>query len=234
MPQKQGFRIRNSGFGQPAEVLISKFATSRNRLILNPVFRIPTMTNKFEPTPEFWQALNESAQLLRQNRPGEAAALLEPLQQQAPGQVDVAINLGGAYILQRKWNKAVRVLQEAVAARPENVMLWTNLAAAHLGNLQTAGPRHQARAIAAYERALALDPAAPNVHYHLGLIYKERNDLANAARYFAEALAVAPHDRDARFWLDRVTERQSAQAPPSQAESSRPDGPSEENNGTPP
>jgi protein O-GlcNAc transferase len=166
---------------------------------------------KMDPTtsPAFHQALNESAILLRQNRPAEAIRLLEPLYAQVPTQVDVAINLGGAYILQRKWNRAVAVLSKAVAEHPEHVMLWVNLAAAQLGNLETAGPKHQARAIAAYERALALDPKTPNVHYHLGLIYKERNDLAQAAYYFEQALAVAPQDRDAQYWLNQITARRA-------------------------
>ena len=49
-------------------------------------------------------ALNESARLLRANRPGEAAEILRPLHSRHPTHADLAINLGGAYILQRKWN----------------------------------------------------------------------------------------------------------------------------------
>jgi tetratricopeptide (TPR) repeat protein len=165
-----------------------------------------SMTMDANLSQSFQQALNESANLLRQNRPAEAIRLLEPLYAQAPTQVDVAINLGGAYILQRKWNRAVAVLSKAVAEHPDHVMLWVNLAAAYLGNLETAGPKHQERAIAAYERALALDPKTPNVHYHLGLIYKERGEWAQAAAYFEQALVVAPQDRDAQYWLKRLSE----------------------------
>jgi protein O-GlcNAc transferase len=170
------------------------------------------MTNRRDRPSDFWQKLNQGAQLLRQNRPGEAIALLEPLAAQDPTQVDVAINLGGAYILQRKWNRAVKVLRKAAAAHPDNVMLWINLAAAHLGNLETAGPRHQEQAIAAYERALALDAAAPNVHYHLGLIHKERGDFAKAVMAFEQALITAPDDRDARDWLVRIQRLLAEQA----------------------
>ena len=116
----------------------------------------------------------------------------------------LAINLGGALILERKWNRAEAILRQATTANPHNIMLWTNLAAAHLGNWETAGPKQQERAIAAYEKALALDPQAPNIHYHLGLIYKERRDWRNAIAYFEQALAVAPNDRDARRWLDQI------------------------------
>lgn len=169
------------------------------------------MTSEIEQTPAFRQALSESARLLQQNRPSEAIALLEALAQQAPDNPDVAINLGGAYILLRKWNKAEAILRRATAENPHNVMMWTNLAAAHLGNLETAGPKQQERAIAAYERALELDPQAPNIHYHLGLIYKERRDWSNAIAYFEQALIVAPADRDARRWLEQIDALRAAE-----------------------
>lgn len=161
------------------------------------------MTEK-ENGDEFRQKLNESARLLRQNRPGEALTVLQPLYEQTPTQADVAINMGGAYILQRKWSRAVAVLSKAAEANPENAMLWTNLAAAQLGNLETAGPKQQERAIAAYERALAIDPQAPNIHYHLGLIYKERGELNRASAFFQRAIEVRPDDQDARYWLEQI------------------------------
>jgi tetratricopeptide (TPR) repeat protein len=157
-------------------------------------------------TDEFRRQLRASARLLQENRPAEALEILLPLYNAAPTDPDVAINLGGAYILQRKWNRAVRVLRQAADTHPDNAMLWTNLAAAYLGNLALAGPQHQKQAIAAYERVLEIDANAPNVHYHLGLIYKERGELAQARHYFARALEVNPLDRDARTWLKRLAE----------------------------
>ncbi len=148
--------------------------------------------------------LNESARLLRANRPGEAMKVLEDLVREYPDDPDVAINMGGALILQRKWNRAVKLLEEAVARHPDNALLWSNLAAAYLGRLETAGPRQQERAIRAYEKALQVDPNVPNVHYHLGLIYKERGDLKRASAHFQRALEVNPQDRDARYWLRRL------------------------------
>ena len=131
--------------------------------------------------------------------------MLLPLYDEAPEHPDVLINLSGAYVLQRKWNQAVKVLNEAVKLHPANAMLWTNLGAAQLGRLETAGPQQQAKAINAYQRALQVNPQAPNVHYHLGLIYKERGELSRASAFFQRALEVNPADQDARFWLDRLT-----------------------------
>jgi tetratricopeptide (TPR) repeat protein len=156
--------------------------------------------------PQFRQALNESARLLSANRPGEAARILETLRKEHPHDPDIAINLGGALILQRKWNRAVTVLESAAKTHPDNAMLWSNLAAAYLGRLETAGPKQQEKAISAYERAIQLDPKAPNVHYHLGLIHKERGSLERAYAHFQRASEVNPADRDARFWIDRLGE----------------------------
>jgi tetratricopeptide (TPR) repeat protein len=155
--------------------------------------------------PEFHLALNESARLLGQNRPGEALEKLQSLYAQAPEHPDVLINLSGAYVLQRKWNRAVQLLNQAVKLHPHNTMLWMNLGAAELGRLETAGPRQQEKAIIAYQRALMVDPETPNAHYHLGLIYKERGELSRAAAFFQRALEVNSADRDARYWLDRLT-----------------------------
>ena len=171
--------------------------------------------------PDFQTIINDSAKLLQQNRPGEAVGLLEPLYKETPTHPDVAINLGGAYILQRKWDRAVRVLAKAAEANPENVMLWINLGAAHLGNLQTAGPKQQARAIQAYERALHIDSAAPNVHYHLGLIYKERGEFNRATAFFQRALEVRPSDQDARYWIDKLATFQAQAAENAAAQPTR-------------
>lgn len=137
---------------------------------------------------------------------------LLPLWEMAPTNPDVAINLGGAYILQGKWNKAERVLSRAAELHPDNVMIWINLGAAHLGRLELSGPKQQERAIRAYERALALDPRAPNVHYHLGLIHKDRGDIDQAAYAFERALEVDPADRDAKYWLDWLARQRQARA----------------------
>ena len=161
---------------------------------------------------EFQRALTEGAWLLRTNQPAEALDRLMPLYEIAPTNADVAINVGGAYILQGKWNKAVQVLSKAAELHPDNVMIWTNLGAAHLGRLELAGPQQQERAIRAYEKALAIDPKTPNIHYHLGLIHKDRGDLERAAEAFRQALVVDPTDRDAQRWLDRIDQSMIAQS----------------------
>ena len=148
--------------------------------------------------------LRDGARLLGQRRPGEAVAKLEEAARLLTDDVDVAVNLGGAYILQRRYRKAIPVLERASRLVPDNAMVWVNLAAAYLGQLEVSGPKQQQRAIAAYERALQVDPLTPNVHYNLGLIYKDRQEWHRARAHFHRALEVDPADEDARYWLDRL------------------------------
>ncbi len=148
--------------------------------------------------------VGEGARLLSLRRPGEAAVRLEEARALDSQNVPAAINLGGAYILQSKFRLAVPVLEAASLLEPDNVMVWTNLAAAYLGKLPFASTEDQDRAIKAFERALALDPAVPHVHYNLGLIYLERKDYTRAQEQFALALATDPTDKDAKRYLQKL------------------------------
>lgn len=162
-----------------------------------------TKLDQLDPN-ELSEQLRTSARFLSQNQPEEAVGILEPLYQVLPENFDVACNLGGAYILLRKWDKAVQVLEVATESHPQNAMLWTNLAAAYLGRLDTAGPRQQMRAIHAYKKALEINARTPNVHYYLGLIYKDRKELEQARDAFQQALEINPSDNDALILLNQM------------------------------
>lgn len=156
--------------------------------------------------------LSQGARLLMQGHADQAADKLEQAAVLLPDDPDVAINLGGAYVLLRRHNKAVTVLEHASQLAPTSAMVWTNLAAAYLGTLAISGPQQQAKAINAYEHALELNPTAPNVHYNLGLIFQDRHDWTQARHYFNEALRVNPGDNDARTWLTRIDRLEQEEA----------------------
>ena len=147
----------------------------------------------------------EGARLLAAKRPDEAAEILNEAWGLDPQNIAAAINLGGAYILQGKHERAVPALEAAVRLEPDNPMTWVNLAAAYLGKLPFATQERQDRAIAAFERALAVNPRTPQVHYNLGLIFLERDEPGRAADYFRDALDTDPTDRDAQYWLDQIS-----------------------------
>lgn len=155
----------------------------------------------------FYRELNQGAKLLTEKRVQEARAILEELYQVRPEDSTVAINLGGAYILGGQFKRAVPILEQVVARESGNAMAWTNLGAAYLGNPILATLEQQDKAIAAFERALECDPAAPHVAYNIGLIYRDRDDHERAIHWFTRALQTDPLDSDARRILERLKAR---------------------------
>ena len=159
----------------------------------------------------FHQELNRGARLLAQGNPDQARAILECLRQLRPDHSAVAINLGGAYILGGQFKRAVPILESLAEREPDNAMVWTNLGAAYLGNPVLATTEEQDKAIATFERALECDPAAPQVAYNIGLIYRDRGDRDRAIHWFTRALQANPLDSDAHHILERL--RQAASSP---------------------
>lgn len=142
--------------------------------------------------------------LLHEGSYDEAIALLEALYEENPDHVEYALNLGGAYILQRRYEAAQQILEQAAQQAPDNANIWVNLAAARLGPLEESSEAQQRDAIEAYEQALAANPETPNVHYMLGLIYRSRKDNMRAVAHFTKALEQDPTDDDARRMLSAI------------------------------
>lgn len=153
---------------------------------------------------EFMTSFRLGTQLLHQNQPKEALPYLERAHQLDLQHVDAGINLSGAYILTQQFRKAVEVLEPLSQQAPQHAMIWINLGAAYLGNPILAGDAQQLPAIAAFEKALALNPAAPSVAYNLGLIYRDRQELELAIYWFRQALQANPQDHDAQNLLRRL------------------------------
>lgn len=148
--------------------------------------------------------LNRGARLLEEGQAREAISCLERANELSSDNAAVLINLGGAYVMAGRHRDAVPVLEEALGIEPDNAMIWINLGAAYLGNPVIATGEQQIRAIKAFEKALELNPAAPNVHYNLGLIFVDRGETELAVAAFRQALQSNPFDSDARHWLRKL------------------------------
>jgi tetratricopeptide (TPR) repeat protein len=147
---------------------------------------------------------NQGAALLEQGKAEEAIPHLERAYQLDSTSVPILINLGGALVMAGRHKEAIPLLESARDAEPHNAMIWINLGAAYLGNPILATPEQQMQSITAFQRALELNPAAPNVHYNLGLIFIDRNEYDLAIAAFNKAIQVDPFDRDARNWLRKL------------------------------
>ena len=150
--------------------------------------------------------LRRGTQALHQGEVAQATRFLERAYQLDPDNHDAALNLAGAYILSKKFTQAVAILELLSERDPHNPMVWTNLGAAYLGNPILAKDNEQQRAIAAFERAIELNPGVPNVAYNLGLVYLDRNDLPQALHWFQRAIQANPNDRDASRYVAQLSQ----------------------------
>ena len=149
--------------------------------------------------------LKQGTRALQQGKHDDAVALLEEAYTLDPQDIDVRLNLSGAYILTKKFKKAISLLETLREDQPTNPMIWTNLAAAYLGNPILAQDADQQKAINAFQQALAHDPDAPNVAYNIGLIYRQRKEYEEALTWFQQAVQTNPEDRDAHYYIEVLT-----------------------------
>src|SRR4051812_8401009 len=78
---------------------------------------------------QYYRQMREAEIMLRSGDHKNAAVLLERLYELRPDDIDVAINLGAAYILSKKYKKAIPVLEAAAKVAADNAVIWVNLAA---------------------------------------------------------------------------------------------------------
>ena len=150
---------------------------------------------------DFEQLFRKGTQLLHQGKAKEARPFLEQAHKLKSDHMDAALNLSGAYILTKKFRTAVAILEPLGEQYPDEAMIWTNLGAAYLGNPVLARSEEQLRAIEAFEKALAVNPVAPNVAYNIALIYRDRKETDKAIIWFKKAIQANPNDKDARALL---------------------------------
>lgn len=161
---------------------------------------------------KFDDHFQRGTELLMQGKSAEAVTWLQSAHALDKTHHQAALNLSSAYILTQKFGQAATILEQLSQRDPHNPVVWQNLGAAYLGNPILATDEMQQRAIAAFKQALALDPAAPNVAYNLGLVHRDRQEHAAAIDWFRRAVQANPHDEDARRLLRRLEEARLEEA----------------------
>lgn len=165
-----------------------------------------------QPDSDFFELLERGTKALQRGQVSTATQFLEQAHKLDPHNPDLLLNLSGAYILSKKFKQAVEVLEPLSDRQPSNPMVWTNLGAAYLGNPVLATDEKQQRAIGAFKLAITLDPKAPNVAYNLGLIYRDRQEKEEAIHWFEQALKVNPKDKDARRYIEQLSNQNDDKA----------------------
>ncbi len=151
--------------------------------------------------------LHEGTRLLSNGQASAALPLLQEAYEADPTSFDAALNLSGAYILTRRFKKAIGLLEPLSAVYSRNAQVWTNLGAAYLGNPVLATEEQQQQAIAAFKQALEVNPTAYSVAYNIGLIYRDRREKDEAKKWFRLAIQHNPLDQHARNLLRRLEDK---------------------------
>ena len=99
---------------------------------------------------------------------------------------------GGNGLSQEQFNRIIEATN-ATMADPGNAGAWVQL-----GNLYY-GAGDPPKSIAAYEKALALQPDVPDVLVDCGVMYRELKDYSKALEYFGKALKINPDHQIAMF-----------------------------------
>lgn len=158
-------------------------------------------------TTKFREYFSKGTLLLRSGKHIRAAAALEKAYKLDNENYDVCLNLAGAYILGKKFKKAVKLLEASAEKYPDDAQIWQNLGAAYLGNPILADDEAQLKAVDAFIYALKLKPQLPHIAYNIGLIHKDRQENKAAIEWFTIAIKTDPTDRDAKYWVAELTDK---------------------------
>lgn len=117
---------------------------------------------------------NRAATLLKEGKPAQAAAILERVRAAQPGDLDVLVNLGIAYLDAKEFDKAESVLLKAEEMDQSRFETYINLAACYRRM------RRLPDALVYAERAVALSPKASQAHVTHGMILKQMQQYESA------------------------------------------------------
>lgn len=141
------------------------------------------------------KAVTRAHELFKQGRTSEALALLRPLVQRRDGIDPEAAALAAAcFGSDGKHLEAARIDRIMCDADPANPQGWNSLGF----DLFNAGELEEA--MAAYARALELEPGRASAHYNLARIAARMRDKPKAIEHFVRAVELQPD------YLDRLDE----------------------------
>ncbi len=158
-------------------------------------------------TTKFREHLSAGTLLLREGKHIQALKELEEAYALDDEQFDVCLNLAGAYILNKKFKKAVAILEPMTETYPDNAEVWQNLGAAYLGNPVLADDEAQLKAVDAFVHALNIKPGTPHCAYNIGLIHKDRKEYQAAFDWFEIAVKTDPTDQHAKYWVVQMADK---------------------------
>lgn len=122
-----------------------------------------------------------------------------------PGNLEAVFALAQLHVEEERWDEALAVYHNAIAAAPDNAALHNDLAVLY----DDAGD--EAAAEASYRRALAIDATYGPAYVNLGTLLLEAGRLEEATAMLEQGAAQAAEEADrdeARYYLDDLAEEE--------------------------
>jgi arylsulfatase A-like enzyme/Tfp pilus assembly protein PilF len=148
---------------------------------------------------QLFNLMTESREIAKDEKSFDrVVSMLNQVVAEDPKVIDAWFSLGNAYFKNRKYEDAIKYFQRALALKPDYDLPVINMANAYrrLGRDDAA--------LAGYEHYLTLDPKNAHVHYQIGEIYLDRDDIPRAERSFRRALDIDKRVAPARNALGAI------------------------------
>ena len=203
------------------------------------------MSNPIDPTEQAKAFFFEGNALFEADRLDEALSRYQAALALVPGRPSILANLGVTQCRLGHWAEAVATLSQATKADPTHRDAWVALGLSHEALSNWAGAAHALQqgvrlgastpqihlslamcllrldrpdgALAALDRALALDPTLAEAWSQRGSVLRDAGQHAEAARCFEQALAHGGDETLHRFYLASVKAGEAAPAQPPRA-----------------
>ncbi|MBI5204171.1 MAG: tetratricopeptide repeat protein [Nitrospirae bacterium] len=158
--------------------------------VIGMVYRQAQTGSLFEVMP--LKVILDFTKNLQSARPGEKSAGSENQEKTSSGDNISAVR---GYIEARDYDKALKILQDALKKEPDSPELhgWMGIAMLEMGNARQAAQE--------FRKAIAIEPGSADFHNGLGYAMLAMESLNDAVASFKEAVRINPKHADAHYGL---------------------------------
>ena len=110
--------------------------------------------------------------------------------------------LGSRYAMSSQYDDAVACFEKAIEVRPDDPVVFSNLAKAHRDHGDNTA------AIEAFRTAIQLQPASPRYYFQLAKTYAQMRRDTEAIQVLEQGLIRAPDDKSARRLLRQLRQQE--------------------------
>jgi tetratricopeptide (TPR) repeat protein len=151
---------------------------------LNDANKILREAVALDPQAQYYEAL--ARVLEEQKNLAEAQVNFEQASKLDGSYAAPLIGLGRVHLARRYWDAALTALERAARLEPENDQVWIGIGDANAEKIK------RPEAVAAYQKALAVNAKNAETHYKLGRVYFDDDRGALAITHLRKAIELAP------------------------------------------